>query len=242
MAKVSKEGLTKDEWLVIKEQRKLQKQLDRRRKLYNTPIETPNLDTVNCTTAFVIGNGTSRKNIDLEKLKRYGKIYGCNALYRSFRPDYLIAVDVKMILEITKANFQKDNSVWTNPNRAYEKISNLNFFNPSKGWSSGPTALLLASMHQNKKIYILGFDYKGLEDGKKLNNIYADTPNYRKSVDNATFYGNWLRQTLSIVKEHKSITYFRVIPRNGFTPDEFLNCKNLKHIYLEDFILRFNSV
>ena len=32
----------------------------------------------------------------------------------------------------------------------------LNFFPPSKGWSSGPTALWLASQHGSKQILILG--------------------------------------------------------------------------------------
>ena len=50
--------------------------------------------------AFVIGNGTSRKPIDLNQLKTFGKIYACNAVYREMNPDYLVAVDSKMITEI----------------------------------------------------------------------------------------------------------------------------------------------
>ena len=50
--------------------------------------------------SFVLGNGKSRLNFDFNHLKRFGKIYGCNALYREFEPDYLIAVDPKMIFEI----------------------------------------------------------------------------------------------------------------------------------------------
>ena len=49
---------------------------------------------------FLIGNGESRKDFNLDLLKPHGKIYGCNALYREFEPDYLIAVDPKMIVEI----------------------------------------------------------------------------------------------------------------------------------------------
>ena len=51
-------------------------------------------------TAFIIGNGKSRKGFDLNILRPYGKIYGCNALYREFDPDYLIAIDEGMIDEI----------------------------------------------------------------------------------------------------------------------------------------------
>ena len=43
---------------------------------------------------FCIGNGESRKDFDLETLRPHGKIYGCNALYRDFTPDVIIAVDM----------------------------------------------------------------------------------------------------------------------------------------------------
>ena len=43
--------------------------------------------------AYIIGNGPSRKDFDLNLLKDTGQIYGCNALYRDFTPDYLFMVD-----------------------------------------------------------------------------------------------------------------------------------------------------
>ena len=61
--------------------------------------------------AFVLGNGTSRKDIPLEPLRSHGAIYGCNALYRSFDSDYLIAVDAKMVLEICQSNYQLKHQV-----------------------------------------------------------------------------------------------------------------------------------
>ena len=39
---------------------------------------------------FALGNGESRLQLDLEKLRGHGKIYGCNAIYRDFIPDVLI--------------------------------------------------------------------------------------------------------------------------------------------------------
>lgn len=185
--------------------------------------------------AFVLGNGTSRKNLDLEKLKSKGKIYGCNALYREFTPDYLIAVDVKMILEINQYKWQYDNIVYTNPNKAYNKMRHLNFFNPSKGWSSGPTALWLASQHKYDEIYIIGFDFQGLDNGKVLNNIYADTRNYKKANERATYFGNWLRQTRTVLIENPKIKYFRVIQPDNFCPPELNTVDNLKTISYDIF-------
>ena len=64
-----------------------------------------------------------------------------------------MAVDVKMVIEINETGYQKKNVVWTNPNRAYDKMEGFNYFKPNKGWSSGPTALWLASGHGYNKIY-----------------------------------------------------------------------------------------
>ena len=58
------------------------------------------------SVAFVLGNGLSRKPIPLEPLKQHGKIYACNAVYRTFTPDYLVAVDAKMINEICQEGAQ----------------------------------------------------------------------------------------------------------------------------------------
>ena len=181
----------------------------------------------------MLGNGTSRKSIKLEQLKTKGTVYGCNALYRDFDPDYLIAVDTKMILEINKAGYQHSHSVWTNANRAYHQMNGFNFFNPSKGWSSGPTALHLASEHTNDNIYILGFDYTGIDD--KLNNIYADTLNYKKNHERATFHGNWLKQTMITCQKFSKKRYIRVVQEDAFIPKEFEKLNNLTHITVEEF-------
>ena len=56
-------------------------------------------DRVRCVpkgNAYVIGNGPSRQNFDLDKLKASGQTYGCNALYRDFLPDFIFSVDTKM--------------------------------------------------------------------------------------------------------------------------------------------------
>ena len=181
----------------------------------------------------MLGNGTSRKSIDLTQLKEYGSMYGCNALYREFDPDYLVAVDTKMILEINKAGYQHSHSVWTNPNRAFNGMNGFNFFNPSKGWSSGPTALWLASTHDTQDIYIIGFDYQGIDN--RINNIYADTQNYKKSHERATYHGNWTRQTMITCQKYEQKRYIRVLGEDAFVPKEFSNIPNLEHITIGEF-------
>ena len=173
-------------------------------------------------------------------LKNYGKVYACNAVYRHFRPDYLVAVDVKMILEINQHKWQMENEVWTNPNKQYHGFQGFNFFQPSKGWSSGPTALWLASTHGHDTIYILGFDFHGKKDDQgnrtKVNNLYAGTHNYKRSGEPATYFGNWERQTASTCEGHGRTQYIRVV-ENGddFIPKQLKKVDNLTHITVDEF-------
>jgi hypothetical protein len=58
---------------------------------------------------FLIGNGNSRKDFNLERLRPHGKIYGCNAIYRDgFRPDVLVAVDHGIMHEIYNAGVAEE--------------------------------------------------------------------------------------------------------------------------------------
>ena len=188
--------------------------------------------------AFILGNGRSRLAVDPNILLKEGVVYGCNAQYREFEPHYLIAVDVKMVNEIIASGYHKTHQVWTNPNKGISSKSNINLFNPHKGWSSGPTALWLAATHGHKEIFILGFDYQGLNG--KFNNVYADTYNYKKSNDSATYFGNWLSQTEKVIKEFRHLKFYRVIEPDGFIPDRLgASHTNLTHMTLEQFGHRF---
>ena len=181
--------------------------------------------------SFVLGNGRSRLLIDPNDLRSYGPIYGCNALYREFEPDYLIAVDNKMITEIVNARYQLSHEVWTNPNIRYKSINGLKFFEPSLGWSSGPTALHLATKHEVAEIFIFGFDFTGI-DGK-VNNVYADTDNYKTSNQPATYYGNWERQTESVVKSNPNLKFYRVVDDTYYAPA--WQQHNFRHMHINEF-------
>ena len=61
---------------------------------------------------FALGNGESRKSLDLTSLYEYGIIYGCNALYRDFRPDVLVVVDPVMKEEIWETNYLLENKAY----------------------------------------------------------------------------------------------------------------------------------
>ena len=198
--------------------------------------------------AFVLGNGESRKGIRVADLKEHGTVYACNGVYRTEKPDYLIAVDPKMIMEIGESDYAVENQVWSNFNARYNEhpkvLNHVQWFRPSLGWSSGPTALRMACDHGHKEIYILGFDYQGHSvekgDRKMFNNIFKDTRNYKRSKDDATFYGNWMNQTKKCLQSYKHIKFHRVIPKGWFQPKDLEWKGNIDHPTTEEFLAKFN--
>ena len=197
-------------------------------------------------SAFVLGNGESRNGIKIADLQQHGKVYACNGVYRTETPDHLIAVDPKMILEIAETDYVIKHSVWSNFNAQYNKnekiLNHVQWFKPSLGWSSGPTALRMACDNGNKEIYILGFDYQGHQDGKrfKLNNIFGDTRNYKRKTDEATFYGNWMNQTKRVLQDFKDVQFYRVIPKGWFQPKDLEWSGKIDHPTTEEFLAKFD--
>jgi hypothetical protein len=184
-------------------------------------------------TAFVLGNGRSRLNIDLNRLRGKGKIYGCNALYREFSPDVLVSVDIKMVIEICTSGYHNTHEVWSNPNSKFVEYTNLKLFSNPKGWSSGPTALLKSCLDRHERVYILGFDFQGIND--RLNNVYANTKNYRSSEDTATYFGNWMKQSETIFREYNNVEFIRVNEAGAYIKRDWQMINNFKDIYYDEF-------
>lgn len=189
--------------------------------------------------SFVLGNGISRLNITPDILRPHGKIYGCNALYREFTPDYLIAVDPKMIIEIQDTGYQESHEVWTNRQNEIKYNDGFKYFEPRLGWSSGPSALQLATTHQPTEIYIFGFDFTGVNNF--FNNVYAGTDNYKRKEDMPTYWGNWEKQTEQIIRMNPHINYYRVVENNNYYNTGWLykNFKIMKYQEFDDHITRW---
>ena len=96
---------------------------------------------------FVLGNGESRKDIDVELLKTKGKVWGCNAIYREHKLDGLIAVDPMMTHEIYRSGYAHNNPCYfrswdSMPAEHYDMMleaQSSNMENPNiKGWKYNP--------------------------------------------------------------------------------------------------------
>ena len=196
--------------------------------------------------AFVLGNGESRRGIEIDDLMEKGTVFACNGVYRTHRPHFLIAVDPKMIHEIPETDYMLHNKVWSNFNEQYRKNQKImdfvQWFKPGLGWSSGPTALRMACEQGFKEIYILGFDYQGHKDGQRfiLNNIFGDTRNYKRKKDEATFFGNWMNQTKRCLKDFPGVKFHRVIPEGWFKPKDLEWAGNIDHPTTEELLAKFD--
>jgi hypothetical protein len=190
------------------------------------------------TTAFVLGNGISRKNISLTQLKPLGKIYGCNALYREFTPDVLVATDRPIAAAIQESGYARVNRFYTRrplPDSGAQQVPHEYF-----GYSSGPIAASLAARDGNTSIYLLGFDM-GPTQENRFNNIYAGTEFYKPSTASPTFTGNWIKQLCRIITDHPRIKFHRVLGESSAHIPEFDALANLELLELATFVDRINT-
>lgn len=193
--------------------------------------------------AFVLGNGTSRLQFDLPKLKQLGTIFGCNALYRDFIPDYLCAVDHPMVEEIVqnkvfdKCKFYIEDQARYQRYNGYQQIQRICTQFPST-LDSGNLATLLACREGYTTVYQIGFDYIGIAE--KQNNVYSGTRNYHppghKHVPRAAIQ-QWYQRTQTILQRHTHTKIIRVIGNDFVAP---ITADNYEQITVEEFKKRVN--
>lgn len=190
------------------------------------------------TIAFVIGNGVSRRGVSIDTLKSLGKIYGCNALYREFTPDVLVATDKPISAEIQNSGYPAKNTFYTR--RPIEGLGALKVPSEYFGFSSGPIATSLAALDGHRRIYMLGFDM-GPDTNQKFNNIYAGTDFYKPQDATPTYTGNWVKQICRIAKDHDRTRFIRICGPTTARIPELDQIRNLEHQTLASFLDRINN-
>lgn len=188
--------------------------------------------------AFVIGNGISRQHVNLDNLKKHGKIYGCNALYRDFTPDCLVATDRPIAAEIQNSGYSLKNRFHTR--RPFPSLGGKGVPKEYFGYSSGPIAVSLAAIDGCGKIYLIGFDM-GATETNAFNNIYAGTQFYKNHGSLPTFTGNWIKQIDKIMNDFSHIEFIRVCGPTTARIDGLETIKNLSHMAMATFVDRINK-
>lgn len=189
------------------------------------------------TIAFVLGNGVSRRNIELARLKQLGSVYGCNALYRDFAPDCLVATDRPISQEIQESGYSKQHRFYTRkplPESGAFVIPQRYYAN-----SSGPIACAIAATDGHQRLYMLGYDMGPYN--QHFNNVYAGTEFYKSPDSVPTFTGNWVKQLVQVCQDFAHTQFVRVVGEATAEIAELQKLPNLIHLPLHEFVHRINT-
>lgn len=190
------------------------------------------------SVAFVLGNGVSRSGLPLEHIRTLGKVYGCNALYREFVPDVLVATDRPIATLIQETGYSAKHKFYTR--KPINGLGALQVPREYYGFSSGPNAVGIAAKNQHTKIYMLGFDM-GPNVNNQFNNVYAGTEFYKPVDARPTYTGNWVKQLTTITADFPNIQFVRVCGNTTARLPELDKIKNLTHEDLSTFVMRINN-
>jgi hypothetical protein len=183
--------------------------------------------------AFVLGNGISRRHIEVDTLLKLGTVYGCNALYRTHTPHVLVATDQPISTQIQESGYSARNKFYTR--RPINSLGAHRVPQPYFGFSSGPIATGIAAGDGHKTIYLLGFDMGPAANGL-FNNVYADTEFYKQTLAKPTFTGNWVKQLISVTKDFPNQQFVRVCGDTTAVIPDLQALANMKSMPIAEFV------
>ena len=194
-------------------------------------------------TAVVIGNGVNRLGFDLQNLKKASGLlgsrtvqtYGCNALYRDFTPDFLVAVGNNGIVdEIAGSGYTNENIVYSSAIHLLEFPGKFYLIPYDVYADAGTTAAYLAAFDEHKKIYLIGFD--GHEPGWN-NNVYAGTVGYDPK-DSTIEHSEWISNHKQLIDTYDDVDFAWVTPRGtNLIPEPLKPCLNFRQIDFRQLVL-----
>lgn len=199
-------------------------------------------------SSIVIGNGESRRNINLQKFTGQIPMIGCNAVHRDCIVNHLVCYDSRMVREALADVNTCETMIYVRDdwyhhfkkmlkNRNIRRMPEIPYVghtraDAARNWGSGTYALIVASNLEPENIYVLGFDLYGNKN--LVNNIYKDTSNYSNSRSAAVDPGYWIYQSGKIFHTYQKKKYIIVNRSSWKFPDqwkypnvEFLDIDNL---------------
>ena len=182
-------------------------------------------------TAFVIGNGTSRTGFDLLRLKPFGTVFGCNALYRQYYPDYelpdyLVAIDEGIMREIEASDFPSKRVIFPPIDERWEPAA-CNQGRPRS--NAGMNAMREAIKLDFDQLICLGFDFLIADPAASVSNLFHGTDNYGPETRaSANDNPGRVRYLQWLVNQHPEVDFIFIFDADeGVTaikgPNVFLN-------------------
>lgn len=196
--------------------------------------------------SFIIGNGTSRKNLDVKDLMDYGLLFGCNWFFKKeFRPHVLVSSDEPLTNSIYKLHKDYPMRNWfyswyPKPGTGAKKCTT-----PEK-FAAGIMATHVAcDMYESPKVFLVGMDFFGFnsespEKNGEINNLYLNEKHYAKKDEGehvtAPTYRNWERRLQWIMKKFPDTQFYHVNPFDGKSPERLVGAPNFHQITWENLM------
>ena len=205
------------------------------------------INTHTTTQAVAIGNGESRANFDLRFIQYHQagiggaetlQSYGCNALYRDFTPDFLIAVGDEIIKEIADSGYTNNNIVYTNAGAVLDNPGKFYLIPQNLSYDAGSLAAYMACFDGHKKVFLIGYDQYDNQHqhaGGNYNNIYKGTNGYLDT--NEVQNGKFISSTLfNVMTTYSDVEFVKVMPeKTWWVADEILPLPNFRQIDYNEF-------
>jgi hypothetical protein len=197
--------------------------------------------------AVIIGNGVTRLDFDMRAIFEHRggllgvdtvQTYGCNALYRDYSPDFLIARGDNIITELANSDYTIDNVVYTSSLHLFKNPNKFYLIPYDPYCDAGTTAAYIAAFDGHKKIFLLGFDNQDTPGHNY--NVYADTSGYDIINSNISDQ-KWIVDRASLINAYEDVDFIWVTNKGRtLMPNEWKACVNLRQISFRDFVLEAN--
>jgi hypothetical protein len=194
--------------------------------------------------AIVLGNGLSRLDLNLSVIKNHHggllgaktlQSYGCNALYRDFAPDFLIATGNEIIKELAESDYINDHIVYTDAEHTLQYPNKFYLIPYNSYMDAGTTAAYIAAFDGHKRVYMLGFDH---QSGHGFNNnVYAGTACYQPVNCNVSD-DRWIKTRKMLFDVYDDVEFILVSHSGRMTvSDTWASCLNFRQASLRTFAL-----
>jgi hypothetical protein len=198
---------------------------------WNPEVEfVPNrvFNTHTSNQAVVIGNGPTVDNFDLANITNHkGGIlsenklqsYACNGRYKTFTPDFLIAINDDTIVELSSSLYVNDNIVYTTGDNVVKYPGKFYLIPQNLPYDAGSLAAYMACFDGHKKVFLLGYD-DYLVDASHPNQAF------------------WEMTLLTVVTTYSDVEFVRVMPTVTHScSDALLSQPNFRQIDYRGFAL-----
>ena len=191
--------------------------------------------------AHIIGNSKSREKLNLIYLKgqtggaggarSVGQTYGCNQLYKDFKPDFLICTNRMICSEIAEDGYGKDNVVFSNVRNIVTHEGHFHLYPHFTPQNAGTLALKLACADGHKKVYLLGMTtYSSPED-----NIYFGKHDAYRAVNMDGANGKFINDCAKIFLLYDDVEFFFVYEHIGLMPEAYNWIPNVREISIPEY-------